>query len=183
MRTKKILSVLKSDSCIKKDKVCARAIKNKLTHHKKKTHHKSSISNKIYINNSKTTADLPSYTPNPAPTPQGVRFEMPYQSLFNEHAKFMSAVKGLQDHSKFRDYYNAGRSVASVDTQTDFTGPLPKKAGRPVGSKNKPKVDVGADSETDFFSTPEGKKDKDYLALQAEREDRAGALRGSKKND
>jgi len=201
MRTKKkILSVLKSDACKKKDKECAKAIKSKLSHHKKhhhkKHHHKTTITNKIYINNPKSNdeKDLPKATPNPPPTAQGVRAELPYQSLFNERVHFMDLIKGIKaEHSKFKDIYNASRTPTfetSSGTQTDHTGDLPKKAGRPKGSRNKPpQMNVGADSgtETDFMMTPEQKHDGEYLASQEKKHDAdlsiesrryRGALRG-----
>ncbi len=198
MRTKKkILSVLNSDACKTKDKKCAKAIKNKLSHHKKKHHHhKTTITNKIYINNPKNSEEKekPSLTPNPAPTAQGVRAEMPYQSLFNERQHFIDLIKGIKsEHSKFKDIYNASRTptfeTASIETQTDHTGDIPKKAGRPKGSKNKPpQMTVGMDSgtDTDSLKTPD-QRERDYLNLRRRQHDadlsvegkRYGALRGS----
>lgn len=206
MRSKKILSVLKSDDCKKRNKECAKAIKNKLKHHKrsksrsdKKHHHKrtsnkTTITNKIYINNPKDSAekDLPKATPNPPPTAQGVRSEMPYQSLFNERVHFMDLIKGIKaEHSKFKDIYNASRTptfeTTSMGIQTDHTGDIPKKSG-PKGPR-KPKMNVDSGTDTDFLMTPEQQRDGDYLALQERKRDedlkvesmryRGKALRGS----
>ena len=198
MRTKKkILSVLKSDSCKKKDKKCAKAIKNKLSHHKKKHHHhKTTITNKIYINNPKNNEEkeIPKSTPNPPPTAQGIRAEIPYQSLFNQHKlDLMNVIEGIKaEHSKFKDVYNASRTptfeTATIETQTDHTGKIPKKSG-PKGPR-RPKMTVeDSGTDTDFLMTPDNPtRDASYLNLLSRQHDAdlnvegrryRGALRGS----
>ena len=97
----------------------------------------------------------------------------------------MEVLKGIKaDHSRFKDIYNASRTptfeTATIETQTDHTGNIPKKGGRPKGSKNKrgkKQMSVGADTDADTdFMSPE-RQDTD---LQTEKRRYRGGLRGSK---
>ena len=193
-----IKSILKSKACDgnKNDKKCAKALNKYVTKkykHKSKKHSSSTSSakviNKINFNQPASVAQAPAVVstaiPQPRATGQGVPADVPYKNLVNQRTVFATKLANAQKEnvrllalSKLNSSSTGSSTMNDASTMTD-TG----KAGRPAGSKNKPKPIIPmADSVSSGTGTGEafneGDKDKDYLEDMSQGRRGDGGLRG-----
>lgn len=198
-----IKSILKSKACDgnKNDKKCAKALNKYITKkykHKTKrtrsvstTKHSSSTSsakviNKINFNQPASVSQAGSANasiPQPRATGQGVPADVPYKNLINQKLVYETKLKNAQKEnvrllalSKLNSSSTGSSTMNDASTMTD-TG----KAGRPPGSKNKPKdvipmADTVSSGTGETFN--EGDKDKDYLEGMSQGRRGDGGLRG-----
>lgn len=187
-----IRSILKSKACDgnKNDKKCAKAlkkyVKKKYKHHHHHTRAAASarVINKINFNTpaaAAAQAAAAAPTPNPRPTGQGIPADVPYRNIINQRAVYENKLKSAQsENDRLTRLANlTATSTMNDDAATSGT----RKAGRPKGSKNKPKETVPMADEIPAGiggqTFNEGAKDADYLADQASRNPfGSGGLRG-----
>ena len=193
-----IKSILKSKACDgnKNDKKCAKAlnkyIKKKYKHKKHKGGAGSpsaKVINKINFNQPASVAQAPAVVstaiPQPRATGQGIPADVPYKNLVNQKTVYETKLKNAQKEnvrllalSKLNSSSTGSSTMNDASTMTD-TG----KAGRPKGSKNKPKDIIPmADTVSSGTGTGEtfneGDKDKDYLEEMSQGRRGDGGLRG-----
>ena len=112
--------------------------------HKKHTHKPHQTIVNIFNGVAEKTSQQERPTPMPPPTGQGVPADVPYSNLVNQRKVFERRFAELErrkretdEHSPFKDIYDAEQGEQDFRPKTAETGTDPRPAGRPSGSELK----------------------------------------------